>query len=134
MQNSHEEEVLGKAYDGRLFRRLLSYLRPYRKYVVAAIPFITVTSLIELLGLNITMIAVDLYLRPMPEAQLSAASRLARRLMENMGWHPTTMEALTGLAALYFMVILFGFLFSYLQTVILNTMGQYIMYDLRQQI
>ena len=32
----HEEEVLGKAYDARLMRRLLGYLRPYRRNVVLA--------------------------------------------------------------------------------------------------
>lgn len=25
----HEEEILGKAYDSRLMRRLMEYLRPY---------------------------------------------------------------------------------------------------------
>jgi ATP-binding cassette, subfamily B, multidrug efflux pump len=134
MQNQQEEEVLGKAYDGRLFRRLLSYLRPYRKYVITAIPLITITSVIELLGLNVTMIVVDLYLRPMPDAQLPAASRMARDLMAQMGWHPDKFEALTGFAALFIVVLLLGLLFSYLQTVILNSMGQYIMYDLRKQI
>ncbi len=33
----HEEEVLGKAYDARLMRRLLGYLRPYRAVVVLAL-------------------------------------------------------------------------------------------------
>ena len=85
MQNSsQEEEVLGKAYDGRLFRRLLSYLRPYRKYIAAAIPLITITSIVELIGLNITMVAVDLYLKPMPEAKLPAISRLAKRLFDHI--------------------------------------------------
>ena len=27
----HEEEILGKAYDGRLMRRLLRYLIPYER-------------------------------------------------------------------------------------------------------
>src|SRR5205823_883822 len=35
---------------------------------------------------------------------------------------------------LFMMIILLGFLLSYLQTVILNAMGQYIMYDLRKQV
>ncbi len=34
MASIHEEEVLGKAYDSRLMRRLLGYLRPYRLQVV----------------------------------------------------------------------------------------------------
>lgn len=32
-----EEEILGKAYDSRLMRRLLGYIKPYRKYVIFAI-------------------------------------------------------------------------------------------------
>ena len=37
----HEEEVLGKAYDARLMRRLLGYLEPYRLQVVLALAAIT---------------------------------------------------------------------------------------------
>ena len=31
---AHEEDVLGKAYDARLMRRLLGYLRPYRRQTI----------------------------------------------------------------------------------------------------
>jgi ATP-binding cassette subfamily B protein len=27
---AHDDEVIGKVYDGRLMRRLLTYLRPYK--------------------------------------------------------------------------------------------------------
>lgn len=135
MANHNEEEALGKAYDSRLFRRLLSYLRPYRWYVATAIPLITITSVIELIGLNITMIAVDLYLiKPDVDTKLPFASRLARDLMARAGWQPDTFEALTFFAGLYILVIGLGFGLSYAQAVILNSMGQYIMYDLRKQI
>ena len=33
---AQEEEILGKAYDSRLMRRLLTYLRPYRWQVAVA--------------------------------------------------------------------------------------------------
>ncbi len=33
----HEEEVLGKAYDSRLMKRLLKYLKPYKMYVAIGI-------------------------------------------------------------------------------------------------
>ena len=45
---SHDEEILGKAYDARLMRRLLGYLRPYRRQVVIASVAIVGHSLIEL--------------------------------------------------------------------------------------
>jgi ATP-binding cassette subfamily B protein len=34
---NQEEEILGKAYDGRLMRRLLTYLRPYSWQVIVAL-------------------------------------------------------------------------------------------------
>ena len=35
MTSVHDEEILGKAYDARLMRRLLTYLRPYWRQVAA---------------------------------------------------------------------------------------------------
>ena len=46
----HEEEALGKAYDARLMRRLLRYLRPYRWQVVAAVIMLILASGLELVG------------------------------------------------------------------------------------
>ena len=34
---THEEDVLGKAYDSRLMKRLLHYLRPYTWQVAIAL-------------------------------------------------------------------------------------------------
>ncbi|MBL8151163.1 MAG: ABC transporter ATP-binding protein [Blastocatellia bacterium] len=134
MQNQHEEEQLGKLYDRQVAKRLLSYLSPYKKYVATAIPLITITSVIELIGLNITMVAVDLYLKPTSESELSTVSKFAKATINYFGWKPAISEVLAGFAAAYILVILTGFIFSYLQTVILSTMGQYIMYDMRKQI
>ncbi|MBI3788380.1 MAG: hypothetical protein HY276_09385, partial [Ignavibacteriales bacterium] len=43
----HEEEILGKAYDARLMRRLLKYLRPYRWHVALGIVLSILTSAME---------------------------------------------------------------------------------------
>jgi len=37
MASHHEEEVLGKAYDSRLMKRLVTYLRPYKWQVGIAL-------------------------------------------------------------------------------------------------
>ena len=55
----HEEEVLGKAYDARLMRRLLQYLRPYRWYVALGILLSILTSVFEAVRPYFTKIAVD---------------------------------------------------------------------------
>ena len=47
---AQEEEVLGKAYDSRLMRRLLTYLRPYRLQVGIALVAIIGKSFADVLG------------------------------------------------------------------------------------
>ncbi|MDH3298533.1 MAG: hypothetical protein OEM96_09690, partial [Gemmatimonadota bacterium] len=60
-----EEESLGKAYDARLMRRLLGYLRPYWLQVAAAIAMLILASGLELVGPWLTRLAID---RAFPEA------------------------------------------------------------------
>lgn len=55
----HEEEILGKAYDARLMRRLLKYLKPYRRQVIAGIALSIVVSLMEAIRPWFTKHAVD---------------------------------------------------------------------------
>ena len=43
-----EEEVLGKAYDARLMKRLLKYVKPYKKYVLFAITLILLSCIYNL--------------------------------------------------------------------------------------
>ena len=62
MANIHEEEALGKAYDSRLMRRLLTYLRPYKWQVVVALVSIVLKALADVVGPLLTLIAVDKYL------------------------------------------------------------------------
>jgi len=55
----HEEETLGKAYDARLMRRLLKYLRPYKWYVIVGIVLSIAVSAMEAVRPYFTKIAVD---------------------------------------------------------------------------
>ena len=61
---SHEEEILGKAYDSRLMARLLKYLRPYRWQVAIALVSIFLKSFADVLGPYLTKVAIDRYLVP----------------------------------------------------------------------
>lgn len=58
----HEEEILGKAYDGRLMRRLLHYLRPYKVQVAVAVLITIAYSGMGPLRPYITKIAIDSYI------------------------------------------------------------------------
>ena len=63
----HEEDVLGKAYDARLMRRLLAYVKPYRGQTALAVLLIGVSSLLRLVGPLATAVAIDLFIRPPEE-------------------------------------------------------------------
>src|SRR5579885_3053390 len=59
-----EDEILGKAYDGRLVRRLLPYLSPYKGTIATALAMLLGTSLLDLAGPWLTKIAIDRYIVP----------------------------------------------------------------------
>jgi ABC-type multidrug transport system, ATPase and permease components len=59
-----EEEVAGKAYDGRLMRRLLTYMRPYKLGIAASLVFLLINSLLQVAGPLLMKLTIDKYLLP----------------------------------------------------------------------
>src|SRR5271167_2118747 len=55
----HEEDALGKVYDGRLVRRLLAYVRPYMPLVFFALVALLAEALLNLVGPTLTKRVVD---------------------------------------------------------------------------
>jgi ATP-binding cassette subfamily B protein len=121
---NQEEEVLGKAYDARLMRRLLTYLRPYKAHVVLALTAIVLKAGADVLGPYLTKIAIDKYLAPVNGAH----SAFDRFLSES----PLT--GIAQIAGLYIATIAFSFLLEFLQTYYMQWTGQKVMFDLRSQI
>jgi ATP-binding cassette subfamily B protein len=124
MASIHEEEVLGKAYDSRLMKRLLTYLHPYRLQVVIALIAIVLKAGADVLGPYLTKVAVDKYLASHKEAH----SLLDRFLSDR----PLT--GIAQIAAMYVGVLLFSFLLEFTQTYVMQWTGQKVMFDLRSQI
>jgi ATP-binding cassette subfamily B multidrug efflux pump len=106
----HDEEVLGKAYDARLMRRLLTYLRPYRPQVGLAFVSIVIGAVAALGQPYLIKLAIDGYI-----AQGRA-------------------DDLYTLATLYLVILVVAFAAEYVQTWILQLTGQRIMFDLRMAI
>jgi ATP-binding cassette, subfamily B, multidrug efflux pump len=121
---THEEEVLGKAYDSRLMRRLLTYLRPYRWQVGLALVAIVLKSAADVVGPYLTLVAVDKYLAP----KVGAHSLLDRWLSANP-W-----AGIGQIARLYLFLLIFSFLLEYAQIYLMQWTGQKVMFDLRSQI
>ena len=69
---THEEEILGKAYDGRLMRRLLHYLGPYKLQVGIAVLITIAYSGMGPLRPYLTKIAIDSYIEKGNGAGLSS--------------------------------------------------------------
>src|SRR5271168_2125210 len=124
MASNQEEEILGKAYDGRLMRRLLTYLRPYKWHVVVALAAIILKSGLDVLGPYLTKIAIDKYLAKSPNAHSWIGDRLSS-------------APLTGIAqigGLYVGILVFTFTLEFIQTYLMQWTGQKVMFDLRSQI
>jgi ATP-binding cassette subfamily B protein len=105
-----DDEILGKAYDARLMRRLLGYLRPYRRHVTFAVAAIVGHSILQLAPPYLTKVVIDSYL---PAGDLSGLGLIA---------------------ALYLVTLVGSFIFEYAQTWTMQVTGQRIMFDLRMQV
>jgi ATP-binding cassette subfamily B multidrug efflux pump len=105
-----EDDVLGKAYDARLMRRLLQYLRPYWRQVLLALVAIVAGGCADLAQPYIIKIAIDRYI---------AAGAIT---------------GLDRLAVIFFAVLIVGFAAEYVQTWTMQLTGQRIMFDLRMAV
>ncbi len=61
-EHFQEDEILGKAYDARLMKRLLRYIKPYKWYVILAIVLNIIIAALGPVRPYLTKIAVDDYL------------------------------------------------------------------------
>jgi len=106
----HEEDVLGKAYDARLMRRLITYLRPYKLQVALATAAIIGHSILELTPPYLVKLVIDRYIPARDTNGLSIV------------------------AMLYLATLAGSFVLDYAQTWVLQFTGQRIMFDIRMQI
>jgi len=110
VKDFHEEEAIGKTYDFQVARRLLRYLKPYIRLLVPALILTFALNLLGILQPKFTQYAID--------------------------WHilPRKLDGLGLLVALFFGTQLLRLVFSYFQAILLNSVGQYVMYDMRSEL
>jgi ATP-binding cassette subfamily B protein len=107
---AHDEDVIGKAYDSRLMRRLLTYLVPYKGQVALATAAIVANAVLQLAPPYLTKVVID---EAIPARDLSG---------------------LGAIAALYLGAIVLGFLLEFAQTWTMQIIGQRVMFDLRMAV
>ncbi len=110
VQKYHEEEAIGKTYDLRIVRRLMRYLKHYKLLVTGALVLTLLSSILLSTQPYFTKVAVDSFITP------------------------KVTDGVWLFAILFFSVFLFRFIFGYIQEILLNTVGQKVMYDLRTEI
>jgi len=118
-----EEEVVGKAYDGRLMRRLLGYMWPYRAAVSASLFIMLVNSGLTVVGPLLTKLAVDRYLAP-------SAARGSTPL--DTWLSPDRWTGLTQISMLFLIALAIGVVLEFSQTMLMQWTGQRAMFDLRR--
>jgi ATP-binding cassette, subfamily B, multidrug efflux pump len=109
-QKYHEEESIGKTYDLRVARRLVRYIRPYWKLAAAALVLTLLTNILISTQPYFTKMAVDDFITP------------------------KRVDGIWLFALAFFGVFLFRFIFSYVQEILVNHIGQRVMFDLRTEL
>jgi ATP-binding cassette subfamily B protein len=128
------EDEGAKAFDPHLTRRLFRYLRPYRWRAGFSVFLVILSSILELAGPVITAVAIDVFVKPVQGAEQLGISRRITEWLAAGGYQIDPITGINIAAALYLFALLGGFAVLYTQMVLMNLMGQYIMYDLRKQI
>ena len=106
----HEEEAIGKTYDLQVARRLLRYLKPYVRLLTGALALTLALNLLGVLQPKFTQYAIDWYILPRKT------------------------DGLMVLVGLYLVTQLLRLIFSYFQAILVNSVGQYTMFDIRKEL
>ncbi|HVF50706.1 MAG TPA: ABC transporter ATP-binding protein [Pyrinomonadaceae bacterium] len=110
VQQFHEEEAISKKYDAGMMRRLLKYLRPYVRLIVPALLLTLMANALVVVEPKFFQYAIDWYIIP------------------------RNLQGLHLLALVFLLVKLLQFVVAYLQTVLLESVGQHVMFDLRSEL
>jgi ATP-binding cassette subfamily B protein len=129
-----EEEGLGKTGDTRLMWRLARYLAPYKHYVLAALLLTLIGAPLFVAGPTLVSAAVDLYIAPDPLRPPSGFTLFVKQSAEWFGFGGDAASGIGFIAVAYLLAHLVAALIAYAELVLLQRMGQFIMYDLRNEV
>lgn len=123
-EKHNEEEAIAKTYDWTVTRRLLRYLKPYVGLVIPALGFTVLLNIVVNLQPQFTKNAVDDFIVP----RNVDATWLS---WESLGLQ---FSGIWTFVAAFFAVFVLRFVFAYTQEILLNRVGQRVMFDLRTEI
>lgn len=120
-----EEEVLGKAYDGRLMRRLLAYIRPYKSEVSLALVLLMINAVLQVVGPLLTKLAIDRYLTPSGKPSRTFLDPYLSNI-------PLT--GLLQISLIYLISIVAALFCDFGEQYLMQWVGQKAMFDLRREL
>lgn len=121
----HDDDPAGKAFDSRLMRRLLTYLRPYTGHALISALAILLKAGADVAGPYLVKVGVDNYMAHEPGHK---AAWIVRYLSTD------PILGITQLAGIYLVALLLTYGLEFLQTYLMQWTGQRIMFDMRSQI
>ena len=104
------EDLRDRYKDLILFKRVLIHLKPYSSLVSLAVLLLLAVSILNLSGPYLTKIVIDDHIKE------------------------GNINGLDVIAAIYFAVLIFSFIFQFSQTYLMQYIGQKVMFDLRSQV
>jgi ATP-binding cassette subfamily B multidrug efflux pump len=155
-KDPHEEEALGRAYDGRLLLRLWPYVRPYRGQMLITILIFFPTFLLELAPAAVIAVGLHQILAAevpgetvvpgevrldvatpgagSPEASGIGFGEFFEPVLNWMNSPPEGFPNEVWLGLIFFVVTLLLTLLTYTHQILMATTGQYAMRDLRRHV
>lgn len=188
-KNIKDEEIMGKAYDARLMKRLLKYARPHWKWLLLSMLLLVLITGLELLNPYLLKVSIDDYIngykKPMYQVSLNSSlegveynnkkyikqltlseieieeispAPIKKIIKDNKDYYIVDYEqdtivdgmkldasdymkfrkfdlaGINKISIIFFLVILFTFIFNYLQTIILNYTSQKIIFNIREDV
>ncbi len=133
MENERHESEATK-FDAGLARRLLSWLRPYKGRASFSVVLIILASAMQVAAPVIIAVAIDLYVLPAEVSPRVGVSETVGGWLASFGFEWGRMEGIRVFALLYLATVGLNFGLMFVQMIVMNMMGQYVMYDLRREI
>src|SRR5215217_1161540 len=128
---SRMDQRSDSALETRLLRRLLRYVGPYTKYLLAAVALTVLNTPLMLASAPLTKAAVDLFIAPDASGQLPGYEVAILSVARRVGLAYSPGGGLLFIALLFLMAIVFSVVMQYAYSLLMQFVGQRVMHDLR---
>lgn len=117
-----------------IMQRLAAYLWSYKWHAAVSLGLTLLTAPLLVAGPPLTRAAIDLFIAPDAANPPSGLALFLKQIAERLGFGSSPSKGIAFIALLFLLANITAFGLQYFRTLVSQTMGQYIMYDLRRDI